>query len=297
MPPIRNNNQDNVYNKNPFPVTTQNNKDVQIDPIMNFGIVFAGTAVILSAILFYFNYKYSKDLAVKKELINRTAQTISGIPIEEMSVFYNKYKLILEKENGRGLLNTVFEYLSLVVVPGVYFDNFNFKMLDNNKGSVSLNANAADVKRAILQMDSFKNSKYNKDILDGAVQLESFKDENGKYQISVKMIVKTNVKDIDMLRNTNASTTIGTNTLEVFEDENIDYSTYFNKNDNKINPVNTPAPNIDKLNTDNIVSTNTDELKSVNINNVNNINNATNTININNITATNTDNLKNNNNN
>jgi hypothetical protein len=226
MPPFRTNSQ-NTYNKNPFSSIKTNTEDVKLDPILNMGIALVVVSSVLATFLYYINNKYQRDLDQKKKIIESKTLEIKNISLTDMSSMYNKYKIIVDKEQSRALLNNIFEYLSYVVIPGVYFNNFEFAVIDSTSGIVSLNATALDLRKTILQMDSFRNSPYNKFILKEDVKMESFKDENGKFQILVKMKVKTNVKEMEFIQN------------DYIEEDKMDYSVFFrNKNTPSTNTQN-----------------------------------------------------------
>lgn len=202
MPPYRNNNintqKDN--NQNLFPVTATNTEK-EVDPIMNFLITLFIISVLLSAGVYFYNYKLGKDLKNKEAYIEGLASGVKDINIDDMNSFYNKYKLTVLKEENKNIINSVLDYLSYVVIPGVYFTSFNFvSSSDGGHAIVNITGEASTLERAIKQMDSFKSSPYNKNMLfepiKDPVKMESFGKSGKIYKFAVSIKVKTNVPEL-----------------------------------------------------------------------------------------------------
>lgn len=205
MPPIRNNNMSDLdsINKNPFPVSNKTNEiNSPIDPIMNFGIALFIISIIMSSGIFAYHYKLSQDIIMRESEIKNLALQVNGISFKDINSFYLRYKNTMEKEQNKNMIEGALDYLSYVVVPGVYFTNFDFKTTSEpGVANVEVAGVATSLERAIKQMDSFKTSDYNKNILitepnSDSIKMEAFNEDNNYYKFTIKFKVKSNVSQL-----------------------------------------------------------------------------------------------------
>ena len=137
-------------------------RDYLFDPIRVLGVSFFVIATLSTITAFAINYTLEYQLQKSKDIIQsgQYANNIKGIKLDEVNSFYSRFTLIKDKIENKNNLFGIINVLSVIVEENSYFNNFSWKVDNNNSADLSLSVISKTLESAILQKDRFLAAVY-----------------------------------------------------------------------------------------------------------------------------------------